>query len=84
MKNAYLLIDIEPKTKAYQVASMLRCKPCISFADVVTGPHDVIAVLNGWDSKGCQGFKTVSDIREIEGVKYITACLAIRTEFGND
>jgi len=47
MKKAYLLIDVESGVKASQVAEALCSNPCVIFADVVTGPHDVIAMLNG-------------------------------------
>jgi len=83
MKKAYLLIDVDNGVKAAQVAEALCKKPCTIFADAVTGPHDVIAVLEGWDVGG-QGFSTLSDIRAIKGIRYVTACLAIRTEFGNE
>ncbi|MBA7621437.1 hypothetical protein ES703_28799 [subsurface metagenome] len=83
MKKAYLLIDVDTRAKAYRVADALRHKPCISFADAVTGPHDVIAVLEGWDKEG-QGLKTLTEVREIAGVRYVTACFAIRTDFGNE
>ena len=77
------MIDVDTSAKAEQIAKLLRHKPTISCADAVTGPHDVIAVLEGWDI-GDQSFKTLIDIREIEGVRYVTTCFAIRTEFGNE
>lgn len=78
-----MLIDIDNSVEASQVAWSLRNNPCVIFADAVTGPHDVIAVLEGWDVRG-QGLSAVSDIRTLKGIRYITACFAVRTEFGND
>ena len=83
VKKAYLLIDIDNNVKASQVAEALRSSPRVIFADAVTGPHDVIAVLEGGDVRG-QGLSAVSDIKALKGIRYITACFAVRTEFGND
>ena len=83
MRKAYLLIDIDNSVKASQVAEALCNNPCIIFADAVTGPHDVIAILEGWDVRG-QGISAVADIRALKGISYVTACFAVRTEFGND
>lgn len=83
MRKAYLLIDIDNSVKASQVAEALCNNPCIIFADAVTGPHDVIAILEGWDVRG-QGISAVSDIRALKGIRYVTTCFAVRTEFGND
>jgi len=82
MKKAYLLIDVDTSAKAARIVELLRQKPSISYADAVTGPHDVIAVLEGWDKEG-QGLKTLTEVREIAGVRYVTACFAIRTDFSN-
>ena len=82
MKNLYLLIDVDNSSNAHRVAESLRHRPGIIFVDAVTGPHDVIAVVEGWD-KGGGYAKTLLDIRGISGVRYITACHAIRTQFNN-
>jgi hypothetical protein len=82
MKKAYLLIDVDTSAKAEQIAKLLRHKLTISCADAVTGPHDVIAVVEGWDIAG-QGLSALSDIREIEGIRYVTTCFAIRAGSGN-
>jgi hypothetical protein len=82
VKNLYLLIDLDTTSRARQVAESLRHKPYVRFVDPVTGPHDVIAVLDGWDNGG-QCFKTLMDIQQTEGVRYVTACYAIRPQFGN-
>ena len=83
MKKAYLLIDVDNDIKASQVAEALCNNPCVIFADSVTGPHDVIAVLEGWDVRG-RGSSAVADIRALKGIRYVTACFAIRTESSND
>ncbi len=82
LKKAYLLIDVDISTKPEQVARLLRKKPSISYADAVTGPHDVIAVLEGWD-KGGHSLKALNEVKEIAGVRYVTTCFAIRAESGN-
>jgi|GEM_PF-2050459 len=82
MKNLYLLIDLDTTSRAHRVAEALRHKPNVRFVDPVSGPHDVIAVLEGWDNGG-QCFRTLMDIQQIEGVRYVTACYAIRPQFDN-
>ena len=82
MKKAYLLIDVDDKGKANQIAELLRQKPSVVLADAVTGPHDVIAVLEGWDT-GEYNLQTLACIRKVEGVRYVTACFTVRIESSN-
>ena len=66
-----MLIDVDDKGKANQNAKLLRQKPSVVLADAVTGPHDVIAVLEGWDM-GEYNLQTLACIRKIEGASKVT------------
>ena len=83
MKHLYLLIDIDNTGESFRIAESLRHKPGVSFADAVTGPHDVIAILEGWDN-GDDWAKTLMEIKQVQGVRYVTACYAVRKTFGNE
>ena len=65
-KKAYVLIQTETG-KAEVVARSLRGKPGISAADIVTGPHDVIVVLQGSDPDAIAKI-VVNDIQAVKGV----------------
>jgi DNA-binding Lrp family transcriptional regulator len=65
-KKAYVLIDVE-KGEAGSVAVELNHKPGILAADVVFGPHDVVAVIEASDVD--QLIKIVRD--EITAVDYV-------------
>ena len=76
MRRAYFLIDVESGCEL-RVAQLLREKLGIALADAVSGPHDVIAVVEGSDVGGTARI-CVSDIRRIQGVRYATACFAVQ------
>jgi DNA-binding Lrp family transcriptional regulator len=63
-RKAYVLIQAETG-RAETVAGALRGIPGILAADLVVGPHDVIAVLHGSDADAIA--KIV--VNEIQGVK---------------
>jgi DNA-binding Lrp family transcriptional regulator len=65
-KKAYVLIQTETG-KAGSVAMVLRGKPGIVASDVVTGPHDVVAVLQGSDADAIAKI-VVNDIQAVKGV----------------
>ena len=72
----YLLLDTA-MGKASYVADMLRARPGVCFADMVTGPHNVIALLDGPDSK-TGTYRALADIQNLEGVEYVTLCVTVR------
>lgn len=76
MGRVYFLIDTD-SGMASGVAKALSNRLCVSLVDAVAGPHDVIAVLEGIDSKSVADM-TLADIRAIDGVKYVTTCISIR------
>jgi DNA-binding Lrp family transcriptional regulator len=63
-RKAYVLIQAETG-KAELVARSLLGKPGITAADLVVGPHDVIAVIQGADADSIA--KVV--VNEIQGIK---------------
>jgi len=78
MERVYFLIDTTSGSAA-KVAEALRGKPCVSLVDTVAGAHDVIAVLDR--KTGCAaGTVSLEEIRAIEGVDYVTVCVATRRQ----
>lgn len=66
-RKAYVLILVETG-KAESVVKALRSKPGIAEANMVVGPHDVVAILTGIDAEAIA--KTVvNDIQAIRGVQ---------------
>jgi DNA-binding Lrp family transcriptional regulator len=66
-RKAYVLVQVETG-KADSVVKALRTKPGIASADMVVGPHDIVAVLAGHDADSIA--KTVvNDIQSVRGVQ---------------
>ncbi len=76
-RQAYVLIQAEMGL-AEAAAKALRGKPGIRAADVVTGPHDIIAVVHGADSDAVA--KTVLNvIQTTKGVKNTSTYMVVST-----
>jgi len=76
--NAYVFIDSLPE-QAATITSMLRKKGGVILADVINGPHNIIAVLKSMDAAGLA--KTVVfEIRKMNGVQDVTVYLAINED----
>ena len=71
MRRAYLLIDAAGGHIS-KVINFLHEKPSVIAVDVVIGPHNVIAVLEGADAN-----TILRDISRIDGVKAVTTCFVI-------
>ena len=69
------MIDVADE-RAWHVAELLRKKPSVAFADAVTGPHSVIAILQQENAKAIV-YEALEDIRAIIGVSDVTTCHAI-------
>jgi len=66
-RKAYVLIQAETG-KAESVAKALRSKAGVLGADMVVGPHDVVAVLQGIDAEAIARI-VVNEIQGIRGVQ---------------
>jgi DNA-binding Lrp family transcriptional regulator len=66
-RKAYVLIQAETG-KAESVTWALKGKPGITAADLVVGPHDVIAVLQGVDADAIARI-VVNEIQSVKGVR---------------
>jgi DNA-binding Lrp family transcriptional regulator len=81
-KKAYVLIETET-SKADAVAKVLQSKPGVVAADVVTGPYDVIAILQGKDADDVARM-VIHEIQVVKGVSHTMTCMAIGSSTGSD
>ena len=76
MKNkAYILIDAE-KGQSSSLIIALSQKPGVLAADVIWGPHDVIAVVEA-DTVEKLMHLIQSDISLVDGIKHMDTCLVV-------
>ena len=73
--RAYLLVEtVVGKTR--EVAATLRELEGVDTVDVVTGPHDIIAVING-DDISVVGNVVTERIHTVAGVLRTVTCVAV-------
>ena len=75
MPNAYILLETAPGT-IRDVANMLREIEELHTVDLVTGPHDIIVVLDTPDMESL-GDLLAEKVRTIPGVVRTTTCLSV-------
>ena len=75
MAKAFILLETTPGT-IRDVASMLREIEELHTVDLVTGPHDIIVVLDTPDVESL-GNLLAEKIRTIPGVVRTTTCLSV-------
>ena len=73
--KAYLLIETAVG-KTRDVANMLREIDGINIVDVVTGPYDIIAVIEG-DDMAVVGNVVTERIHTVTGVVRTVTCVAV-------
>ena len=73
--KAYILIETSVG-KTREVATALRALKGVQSADVVTGPYDIIAVVEGQDL-GFIGDMVTGDVHVIGGITRSVTCLAV-------
>jgi DNA-binding Lrp family transcriptional regulator len=66
-RKAYVLIQVETG-KADSVVKAIRTKPGVVSADLVVGPHDIVALLAGPDADAVAKI-VVNDIQSVRGVQ---------------
>jgi DNA-binding Lrp family transcriptional regulator len=69
-KKAYVMIQTEMGASA-SVVNTLRNKSAVVISDVVSGPHDLVAVVQGQDSDDIAR-TVINEIQTIKGVKNTT------------
>ena len=74
-RKAYLLIDAE-KGQSSSIVIALSQKPGALTADVIWGPHDVVAVVEADDIEKLMHI-IQSDISLIDGMAHIDTCLIV-------
>jgi DNA-binding Lrp family transcriptional regulator len=75
--KAYLLVETAVG-KTRDVASTLRNLTGVETVDVVTGPYDIIAVING-DDMSVVGNIVTEKIHTVTGVVRTVTCVAVGT-----
>lgn len=75
--KAYVLISTAAE-KTNSVVGALRKLPGVIAADLVTGPYDVVAVVQGGDANAV-GKLILNEIRGLPGITGTLTCLAIET-----
>ena len=80
VRVAYVLIETEMDT-AEAVASSLQGKPGPMATDVVTGAHDVIAIVQGVDADAIARI-VINDVQTTECVRHTTNCIALGSSSG--
>ncbi len=73
--KAYLLVETAVG-KTRDVASTLRALSGIETVDVVTGPYDIIAVING-DDMSVVGTLVTESVHTVQGVVRTVTCVAV-------
>lgn len=74
-RKAYVLIEAE-MGKADAVAKELQSKPGVLSADAVTGPYDVIAVVQGKDTNDVAR-TVIYEVQRTKGVSRTMTCMAM-------
>ncbi len=73
--KAYLLVETAVG-KTRDVANTLRALSGIETVDVVTGPYDIIAVING-DDMSVVGTLVTESVHTVQGVVRTVTCVAV-------
>ena len=73
--RAYLLVETAVG-KTRDVASALRGLEAVESVDVVTGPYDIIALING-DDMAVVGNVVTENIHTVSGVVRTVTCVAV-------
>ncbi len=74
--RAYVLIEVAPGA-ASDVIAALRAMPAIISADAVTGPYDIIAVIET-DASSAVGALVIERIRPVQGINRTMTCLVLQ------
>jgi DNA-binding Lrp family transcriptional regulator len=74
-RKAYVLIQVHTG-KAEAVAGALTGRPGIISADLVAGPHDVIAVLQGADADAIARI-VINEIQAVKGIQHTITYMVI-------
>lgn len=74
--KAYVLIETAVG-KSREILETMKGIPGIETADAVTGPYDIVAVINA-DDLNAVGDLVTSRIHTISGIVRTTTCLTVR------
>ncbi len=74
--SAYVLIKVEP-SKAHSILNHLKEMSFVVQVDAVTGPHDIIVIIESADVSTLGAF-IVNEIGKIDGIKDTLTCHIIK------
>ncbi len=75
MVSAYILVETSPGM-AGQAAEQIRRLPFVRAANAVTGPYDVIGIVEA-DNLADIGTKVVSSLQKVDGVLRTLTCINV-------
>jgi DNA-binding Lrp family transcriptional regulator len=75
MTRGYVLINTEVG-KASEVVEQLRHMPGVTLVDVVTGPYDIVAILEGADTTAL-GKLVLNELHGTPGLTNTTTLIAL-------
>jgi DNA-binding Lrp family transcriptional regulator len=76
MSRAYVLINVKSPHEVKTTVSYLSGKKGVKSADVVFGPYDIIAAIEGKDLKDLSG-TVINDLYDLGHIQGSTTCIVI-------
>lgn len=76
--KAYILIKTKAQ-KTFHVLEKILESHKVQFADIVTGPHDLIVLIEAPTANALLDF-IIQDLRHIEGITDTTTCFVVQQE----
>ena len=76
MPRAYVLINVKSQHRIRETLAELRKKKGVTSADVIFGPYDVIAVIEGQDLEDLSN-TVIDDLYDLGHIERSITCIAI-------
>ena len=76
MSRAYVLINVRSPLKVMETAKYLSEKKGVISADVIFGPYDIVAVIEGQDSKELS-HTVINDLYDLDHIQTSVTCIVI-------
>jgi DNA-binding Lrp family transcriptional regulator len=76
MSRAYVLMNVKSPHKVRETVSHLSEKKGVKSAEVIFGPHDIIAVIEGQDLKDLSD-TVINDLYDLGHIQASTTCIVV-------